>query len=1144
MGDYKKMLRTLLLIGLCFVASATAMADGSLYAPQSALAEGKWVKISVAETGFYKLTYADLRKMGFPNPENVSIHGYGGWPMDEDFSQALYFDDVPSVPVWRGADYLLFYGKGTVKWTAYTGSETFTHENNAYATAGYYFVTDATETNEVQTVSPASGAASVRIDTYDDYMVHETDRYTITTPGRPFSGRDLFGEKFDLATSQTFTFATPGITQDPMHIAFRFIAKLKSGDGNVTMKVNGEELELSNNTLYENNGTYVAATSISPRVTWTGEKTGSTAITLSFSRSQQSSHLDYIRLQMKRQLQSYGACTFFRSFASFNQASEFVVRNASDNTLVFDVTEGSPVQRMETTRNGDEAAFTIAAGPLREFAIVDLSQTFATPVVVGDVKTQNLHGMAQTDMIILAPDAFVSEAERLAKKHRSHDNMTVAVVTPEQVYNEFSSGAPEATAIRRFMKMFYDRRTSDADAPKHLLLFGDGRYDNRKLTDVWKSASDNYLLTYQSKESLGESSYVSDDYFGFLEDGEGADPVRATIHIGIGRFPVTTLTQARNAVNKVISYIESSKTGPWKNKLCFVADDGNAHDRYIIDHAKQSNDIADYIENNHPEYLPQKLFFDAYKRTLAGGKPDYPDVRTNLQKAFKEGVLVFNYTGHGDAASLAEERIVTQSDIVNASYSNLPLWIISACDFVPFDATGLSSGEDVFLNPKSGGIAVYAASRVAYRDENFYLHELFIKNLFQKKAGGKHQTLGEVMKNAKNAYRNQRIKSFVLIGDPALTLAYPDEYTMAVTEINGRPVTEEPVNFSAFQRVTIKGEIQSSGGALANDFNGLLSTTVYDSQAQITTLNNGAITLPDGTANTLTFFDYPNIMYIGNDSVRNGEFSFSFTIPKDISYLYQNGKINLYAVSNDSREANGSYKHFTVGGTAEITTPDEAGPEVRAMYLNTFDFTDGDRVNETPMFAAIVWDESGINVGGSSVGHDITLTINNNPNHTYTLNSYYGTYLEGEEGEGIIKFPLPLLEQGRHTAEFKVWDIHNNSTTQTLNFVVADNYRPSIVDLTAAPSPAKDYVDFMISHDLPESRLSIEIQVFDLNGRLQWKQTESGTSDMFNAYSVRWDLRNGAGARLPAGTYVYRAIIRSNQWNEASKAKKLIILAQ
>ena len=1129
--------KTLISILLSFMSYAIVMADGSIYADKSVLSEGKWVKISVNETGFYKLTYSDLKKMGFPNPENVSVHGYGGWPMEEDFKNAVYMDDAPSVAVWRGNDYILFYGKGPVKWTADAGKKTFTHENNAYSTLGYYFVTDATETNEVKTVQ-STGNASIQIDTYDDYMLHEKDEISITTPGRPNSGRELFGESFDNGRTQSFSFSIPGITNDEGKISFRFVAKILSGSGRVGLSVDDNELSIGNNIINQNTDTYTAAIAVSPEVRWSGEKNETTKIGISFSLSQQTSHLDYIRLQMKRNLRPYGTCTFFRSFDSENSNTQFNIKNASSNILVFDVTEDAPVQLMETSLSGTEASFTIPAGQLREFALVDISKEIKTPDVVGEIKGQNLHGMEQVDMIILAPDAFVNEAERLAKFRRSNDNLKVAVVTPEQVYNEFSSGAPEATAIRRFMKMFYDRSTSEADAPKYLLLFGDGRFDNRKLTSVWKNSSDNYIVTYQSKETLRQFSYVTDDYFGLLLDNEGQNIVMSTICIGIGRFPVSTLAQAKNAVDKVISYTENSKPGPWKNKLCFVADDGNAIDGFTIDHMKQSNQLADYIEENHPQYITRKLFFDAFRKSLSGGKPSYPDIRTNIEKDLKEGVLLINYTGHGDAVSWAEERVMTQADINSATYTNLPLWIIAACDFAPFDAQATSAGEDVFLNKRSGGIAIFSTTRVAWGNYNYKMNISLITNLFEKK-DGRHLALGDVMKNSKNSNKDEQLKSYVLLGDPSMTLTYPDEYDMNITEINGKAVTKDPVNFKAFEKITIKGQVNNSDETLVSDFNGLLSATVFDSQEYITTLDN------NGTDTALSYFDYPNIMYIGNDSVSNGEFTFTFSVPKDIAYSNHNGKISLHAVNNDNhKEANGFYKNFTVKGTADNIDLDETGPEIRSMFLNTTDFKDGEKVNETPLFAAIVWDESGINVGGSGIGHDIMLTIDNNPVLTYSLNSYFKTHLEGREGEGIVKFPLPKLATGKHTAEFKVWDIHNNSSSQTINFLVDDNYKANIVDLVAGPSPAKDYVDFMISHNLPESNIKVEIQVFDVMGRLQWKYEESGYSELFQYYKIRWNLTNGSGARLRPGIYVYRAVISNNKFNEVSKSKKLIILAQ
>jgi hypothetical protein len=1118
---------------ICLMAVAASVgADGSRYARTSALAEGKWVKVSISETGFYKLTYADLKKMGFASPEKVSVHGYGGYPLEEDFSKAVYIDDVPSIPVYRGADYILFFGKGAVKWTYDAAKSLFTHENNAYSTKGYYFVTDATETNDV-TITPSVSNTSITIDKFDDYMLHEVDRVSLTNAGRPNSGRELFGESFDVTSSRDFTFNIPGITGDEGRLSYRFVAKVLSGTGIVSVSIDGSEL--TRGSIPQNNYMYTAALSASAEVAWKGDKSENTTVKVAFNLTGQVSHLDYIRLQMTRTLQPYGATTLFRSLESINKASQFTIKNASSNVLVFDVTDG--MTQMEIATEGSNATFSIPSGSLREFAMADLSKTFPVPETVGEVKPQNLHGMPQTHMVILAPEAFMQEAERLAQVHRQRDNLTVAVVKPEDVYNEFSSGAPEATAVRRFMKMFYDRRTSDDDAPRYLLLFGDGRWDNRKLSDQWKSSSDNYIITYQTRESIAEDSYVTDDYFGFLADNQGADIVAADMHIGIGRFPVNTLAQAKNAVDKTINYIENNAKGAWKNKICFVADDGNRNDTDPTIHAQQADTLARYIESSHPAYIPKKLYFDAFKISYSGGKPTYPDIRTNLQKELKEGMLILNYTGHGDAESWSEEKVVTQADINSYSYTNLPLWITASCVFAPFDAPSTSAGENVFLNPKSGGIALFTAARVAYSDANLRLNRIFLSNLFEKQ-DGRHLALGTIMKNSKNSYKSDMIMSFLLIGDPALTLAYPDDFNMEVTEINGYSVENATVNFKAFEKITVTGRVTDASGRTIDDFNGLLSATVFDSRKQIETLNNTG-------AGTITYTDYPNKVYACNDSVYGGQFSFSFMMPKDISYSNDYGKISMYAADETNRiEANGSFKDYTVGGTADITVNDETGPEIRAIYLNNSSFTDGDKVNVTPVFAAIVWDESGINTGGSSIGHDITLTIDNSYTLTWSLNSYYETYLSGEDGEGIVRFPLPALEEGSHTAEFKVWDIFNNSSSQTFSFIVSDAYKPSIAAITAAPSPASDFVYFIIEHDMPESQLKVELQVFDLTGRLMWSRIETGSSEMMDSYRVKWDLTNGAGAKLRPGTYVYRAIISSNNSSEVSKSNKLVIKAQ
>ena len=1113
-----------------------AWADGSKYATSSALASGKWVKIQIEDRGIYKLTYADLRGMGFSDPAKVSVHGYGGCMLDEDFSNP-YIDEIPAVPVWRGDDYLLFYGCGVINWTYDKSTESFVHTNNPYSNYGYYFLTDATGTKEMESVASAAGA-SLKVTTFDDYRLHEKDLVSVNN-----SGRELFGEAMDMTLSRDFSFTgITGITNDDGKIALRFIAKPTTGNGSVSMSVDGEKLLEKTIAQSGSSGseTYTMARLVYEVVDWKGDKGTNVKVNVRYGQlGHKNVHLDYIRLQMKRELQPYGVCTFFRSLASVGNASRFVIQNANTNTMVFDVTDKLNPKQMETELSGDELSFSIPAGTLREFALVQRNQAFPTPEVVGDVTNQDLHALPQTDMIIIAQPGLTAQAERLAEAHRTRDGLTVQVVTPDAIYNEFSSGTPDATAYRRFMKMFYDRQTSEEDAPKYLLLFGDGAFDNRFITSGWQNVTtSNMLLTYQTEESLNERSFVIDDYFGFLDDSNnGKELMSARVDIGIGRFPVRTLAEATNMVNKVIGYMDNKDTGSWKNNVCFVADDGSSADGYMINHADQADRLGEYINTSHPEFLVNKIYFDAYKKDVSGGLATYPDVKTNIQKQLKNGLLLINYTGHGSTTAWSDERVLTESDITQSTYTRLPIWITATCDFCRFDASVTSAGEQVFLNKVSGGIGLFTTTRVAYSTPNFEINDNLIRNLFEKK-NGRRLTLGEVMKATKRALGSSRYKlGFALIGDPALKLAYP-EYRMQVTAVNGNPVTDDPVDFKALQKITVEGEVLNADGNVATDFSGLLNPTVLDSRVSYETLDNNK------TGNTFKYTDYSNILFIGNDSVRAGKFSFTFTVPKDISYSNEFGKMNLYASDETNNlEAQGAYLNYRVGGTDDNAEDDHDGPEIRVLYMNDSTFVNGGQVNTTPFFVARLWDKSGVNITGSSIGHDMMLIIDGDPSLSFNLNSYY-ELIPGKDGEGIVKYLLPALTPGIHTAEFKVWDIQNNSTTYEFEFEVVEGLKPYLLELTATPSPAREQVEFHLFHNRPESQLTVGIMVYDMMGRLQWKHQETGASELFKSYTVTWDLTNNRGGRLRPGIYIYRAAISSGGSKEATDAKKLIILAQ
>lgn len=1128
-----------------------AMNDGSRYAESSVLSDGKWVKLRVTENAVYKLTYDDIKKMGFNDPAKIKIYGYGGWILDEDFSKS-YTDDLPEVSVFlnkgsdgtfNSGDYLLFYGRGTVKWAYNSSRDVFEHENNPYSTYGSYFITESDSgPKEMKTQSSVSNT-DVTLTTFDDYRVHERDSIYLLA-----SGRELFGESF-INSSQTknFYFDVPGITSDAGKARLSFAGAPRNQ--NVPVYLSVDDKELLTLSIRYFTATERKAWLEDGWADWSGDKTERVKVTVSYNSSGQAvANLNFIALNMKRTLKFYNEnYTFFRSRESLKKSIKYVIENATSSYMVWDITGNYDVELLQTSLNGSQLSFGAeSSSSVKEYVMVDPGKTFPSPQVIGEIKNQNLHSLPQTEMVIIVPEVYLSYAEKLAEKHRTSSGLHVTVVQEDLIFNEFSSGVRDATAYRRLMKMFYDRAETDEEKPKYLLLFGDGIFDNRHLTsDAAKLDSKYYLLTYQVKESVYEStSYGTDDYFGFLDDDEGTSLAAAFLDVGIGRFPVSSVIQAENIVNKVIAYIENSQYGNWKNRLVLTADNTDSRNvgNFCV-HATQADKLGKYVETNHPEYVVSKYYMDAYKSTIVNGKTTYPDLKKAFFNTLKEGSFVVNYTGHGSATALSAEDLLEISDVRQMKFENLPLWITSTCDFAWFDAFNISAGEEMFLNKNSGGIALITTTRVVYSANNDPLNQLLIKYLFMKK-DGKHLRLGDIMKESKveldkdeNPLRRDYNKlNFILLGDPALMLNYPG-YNVELQAINGVSVDEaDEVLFKALDRVTLEGIVTDANGNKIDGFNGTLRTSVFDSKQTIQSVESNT------NGERFSYTTYPSMIYFGNSEISNGSFSVEFNVPLDISYERNNGKISFYAYDEESgSEAHGSFLDYYLAGTSDNPSFNDEGPEIVEMFLNTKDFQDGDKVNETPYFYAFVSDEDGINMTGSGLGHDIMISIDDNPLYTYSLNSYYTPI---NSTEGTIGFSIPALPEGEHVLTFRVWDILNNPSVDSLRFNVVKDYQPEIFDLNATTNPAKLNTSFVLTHDLPETELSIDIRVYDLSGRAVWYYTETGSSGFLKNYPIEWNLRSNGGSRVQPGIYIYRAAISTSSGKAATKAKKIIVLGQ
>lgn len=1153
-GKYQRLKSFKLSLLKSSIPQTRSMLSANSFVPTSRMATGKWVKIRVSDTGVYKITNSELLKMGFSDPANVKLFGYGGHLLPESFLQSK-IDDLPEIPLWRENSFVLFYANGVIKWSSSNPQSRFSHTNNCYSTYGYYFLAeDGTvplEFPKKQSVPNTNGARQVV--SFDDYALYEKDSYNWTA-----SGRELYDSyDFISGNKRDYPFSLPGITAERAICKVAFAAA-SSTPTTLVASINSKEYGRMPIDAVIAGDSYNKAQVNSASFSWDGDKTEKTIVSLTHNRDAGASgRLDYIEINYRRALSLSGNFTSFRDLGSLNNLSTYILSNAHDRVRVWDVTSPDSYSQMMGSLSGSNFSFSVNTSTLKEFVAVNLDGTFKGVEVVGNVPNQNLHALEQCDMVIIVPSngTFFSQAERLAEAHRSKDNMVVHVVTADQIYNEFSSGTPDVTAYRWFMKMFYDRAVSSvssqvksASIPRYLLLFGDCAWDNRMTSPAWKGYSpEDFLLCYQSKNSTWETySYITDDYIGLLDNQDGASLEYDGMDIGVGRFPVRTIEQATQVVDKTIAYMNNKEVGPWKNSICYVADDGDNHL-----HMGQAEELALFTEKNNPEFVINRIYADAYKWEATATGHTYKQANKKLMELFNEGMLMVNYTGHGGVSGWSAEALLTTPDVLSLRSPRLPLWVTATCDFCRYDDVTTSAGELALLNPQGGGIALFTTTRVVYAQNNSSLNKVFCKYVFSKR-DGERLRLGDIMRLSKcdaGLSGDLNKLKFSLIGDPALMLAYPD-YKVIVDEFNGKPSFADDLSIQAGSKVQVKGHVADSNGNVLTDFNGKVYPTVFDAKETITTLNNdgtGRIVNPSDPKDIITggftFSQRSKKLFSGSGAVESGTFSFTFPVPKDINYANQAGLLNFYAAENQSdREAQGAFDHFLIGGTEPGTeSTDGIGPKIN-LYLNTPDFIYGGQTNQTPYLVVELEDIDGINTVGNGVGHDIVATIDNSPNYSFVLNNYYESVF-GDYTKGVVRYLLPTLPEGKHSLFFRAWDVQNNSSFTTLNFEVVNGLKPGLFNLECTKSPAKENTTFVLTHDRPQEVLDVTIQVYDFSGRVLWTKKESGISPN-NYYYVDWNLTSNGGQRIAPGVYLYRASISSRGSEESTQAKKIVILGQ
>lgn len=769
--------------------------------------------------------------------------------------------------------------------------------------------------------------------------------------------------------------------------------------------------------------------------------------------------------------------------------------------------------------------------------------SFPQPDYLYIITNQDLHADSDYDMVIIVPATgkLTAQAERLKALHQQRDSMRVSIVPADELYNEFSSGTPDANAYRRYLKMLYDKATKETDMPKYLILFGDGAWDNRMLTSDWKQYNpDDYLLCYESENSFSETEcYVDDGYFCLLDDGEGGDlRGKDKPDIAVGRFPVRDAEQARIMVDKAVDYRNNKNAGNWETSVCILGDDGTIADGDQNIHMIGAEKVAEIVEASHPEFIVKRIMWDAYNRVTTSTGNRYPEVQKIIKQNMSKGALIFNYTGHGSPDAISHEYVLTTNDFKEPTSMRLPLWVTASCDIMPFDGQIENIGEQAVLNPNGGAIAFYGTTRTVYSNYNSIMNNAFTSYVLGA-TNGIRNSIGEAVRLAKNELINKATDTsanklqYTLLGDPALVLPYP-KMNACIDSINGVPVSSgNPIQIKAGSKVIVKGHIVNNL-ILNTSFNGIITSTVRDCLDTIVCKNNVG-----GSGSNFTYADRPNTLYEGNDSVKNGLFSFLFAVTKDINYSNSNGMINIYAVNTDCAQAACGYNDNFILGGSDILKNDSVGPSIYC-YLNSPSFENNGTVNKTPYFVAQVNDNDGINSTGSGIGHDIELIIDGDMSQTYILNDYF-KYDFGSYMSGIVGYSIPELTVGRHRLKFRIWDTLNNSSTSELDFNVESGLTPRFFSVGCTNNPASTSTTFIINHDRAGSNLDIELDIFDLSGRQLFK-TSTNETPSTNTSTITWDVTTDGGARLQTGVYLYRVRLRSDGSEQVSKAQKLIVI--
>lgn len=1116
------------------------------YGQSSVLQTGDWFRFSVDKRGVYKIDFNLLRKAGLDpgqiDPRKICVYGQGGAmlaqanaaPRPNDLVENAIFVSGEDDGKFDGGDYILFFAEGADAVQFDQAHNTFSYEHNLYADKNFYFLTVGGDNGRRIARQSSQEGSYPLVNSFDDFVFHELDQHNELT-----SGRQWFGEDFDALQERKFSFDGAGIVPGSTvtwvsHVMAQSFAPATGSTFKLFFNDNpvAEQIipSLSTYRYAVKGGMYrdtlkldagaIGATQRAPQeVKYQYVKAAS---------GRSIGYLDFFLVSFVRRLALYGDQTIFRTAASTAQAtSTFQVADGATATIWNVTTPGTPVQQ-DFSSDGSTAVFSIGTTSLQELVV--FNDKPLTPVFESKIDNQDLHGGAAVNMLIIAHPDFLSEAERLAAHRRDHTGLAVDVVTIQQIYNEYSSGRQDVTAVRDFIRSRY---VKDPGALRGVLFMGRGSYDYK---DRVKNNTD-FIPTYEARESLDPlKTYSSDDYFGFMEDNEGEwaegdNVVNHTIDVPVGRLPLRRKAQATAVVDKLIDYETNTKNyGRWHKAITFVADDGNSEDNFSSLHQSQADQLAEFVESTDPSFDTRKIFLGVYTKEVKPSGEVIPQAEDDIQKAFNQGSVIINYTGHGSEYVWADEKVLTEFIIPELKNKLRPFLVTATCEFGrQDDPQQISSAELCLLQPEGGAIGLVSTSRPVSSGSNFELNKAFYEALLTRE-NGQHLSVGELFRHTKNnSTSGVANRNFSLLGDPLLNLALPRE-EIVITSLQ----TEKgSTTLKALSKVIVEGQIQDGAGNKIEDYKGTLEATLFDKRIPFKTIgkNNPAF----------SFTQWYNALFRGKANVKDGAFRFEFIVPKNIAYETGQGKLSVYA--SDLRaptDAAGADLSFDIGGT-ETDVPTDNTPPVIQLFMGDTTFRNGGITNPNTSLVARLHDESGINLSSYGVGNDLIAQLDQE-GPVFILNDYYIAD-EDDYTSGTINYPLTGLSAGKHILTVKAWDTYNNPAQAAIEFYVTGDENLIVEFFGNYPNPATTKTTFYFRHNRSGDDLEGSLWIFNTTGNVQKSLDFTSPASPYQVELPELELQSDGDKFLAPGLYLVRLVVRSlTNGSKNERVTKLIVL--